>query len=271
MLRKAFVTVALVAATASAASAADLGGSIKDGYASERVYHPFSWTGFYVGVHGGYGWGKAHGTLGYDDPAFPGVTAADIFPAITGSADVEGAIVGGQIGYNWQAGKTVFGIELDGSWTDITGSKSVTTTDTFTTWNIDTEVQALAALRGRLGFLLSPTFLLYGTGGFALGSIETSNAVSCVGCPIDPWATGSEKKTHLGWTVGGGAEWAMGGGWSLKAEYQYIDLGSEKHTFVGTAHSGLVPVGGGLFDYRSDSVDHDLTLHVAKVGLNYRF
>jgi outer membrane immunogenic protein len=76
---------------------------------------------------------------------------------------------------------------------------------------------------------------------------------------------------HVGWTLGGGLEWALSRNLSIKAEYLYVNLGEEHHKFVGTARSGLVSVGGGMFDYRSDGMHQEIDLHTVRLGLNYRF
>src|SRR5262245_32833622 len=102
---------------------------------------------------------------------------------------------------------------------------------------LTTESNWVATLRGRVGVALD-RLLIYGTGGVAWGGIESSNAVTCVGCPIAPWATGTSSRTHTGWAAGAGAEYMLGSAWSIRAEYLFVDLGEDKHQFVGTAHSG---------------------------------
>lgn len=229
----------------------------------------YNWSGLYLGGHVGYMSGEFAGALTYDDPAFPGIKGSDIFSPHTGSVDAEGFIGGGQIGFNVQHGRLVWGIVADISGTDVSETASFTTKDGNTTWNIGADIDYVGTVRGKIG-LATGSLFLYGTGGFAYAGISANNAVSCVGCPIDPWATGASDKVHTGWVVGGGGEVKLAPRLSLGVEYLYVDLGNEQHTFVGTAHSGTVPVGGGMFDYRSDGIDMDYDFQTVRVLLNYQ-
>lgn len=244
--------------------------------ATAQAEGPKAWSGLYIGAHGGAVWGSSTGTLGYDDAAFPGVTAADIFADTKREFDFKGWSGGGNIGWNWQSGPMVFGIEADMSAVHNTETKfSATTADTFTTWNMESRLYSLGTLRGRLGVSLHDNFMVYGTAGGAWGLVETSNKVTCVGCPTDPWAEGTERKSHLGFAAGGGAEWLLHPNVSLRVEYLYVNLGSVKHTFVGTALSGLpadeTSPGSGVYHYKSDSFDHDLTFQTVRGGINIKF
>ena len=152
----------------------------------------YNWTGFYVGINGGGGWGRS-------DVSAP-------FPS--GSFDTSGGLVGGTIGYNWQMNQIVFGVEGDGDWSDIRGSAPCagTTCQVRNDW--------LATARGRLGYAFD-RFLPYVTGGAAFGNIRTNIA-----------GVGSADESKAGWTVGGGVEYGLSGPWSIKAEYLYVDLGN---------------------------------------------
>jgi outer membrane immunogenic protein len=232
---------------------------------------PANWSGLYVGAHGGWASSSTSGTLGYNDAAFPGFTAADIFnPVERDLSDADGWLGGVQIGYNHQISALVIGLEADIAHVEGDASGSFTSADTFTTWNIDSDIHSLATLRGRLGFAAGP-LLPYVTGGFAWARSDAENAVTCVGCPVTPWATGDSTESHFGWVAGGGVEWALGSGWSLKSEYLYVDLGRQNHQFVGTAMSGTKEVSPGIYDYRSDSFDSEMTLQTVRLGVNYRF
>ncbi|MGH6684445.1 MAG: outer membrane protein [Pseudolabrys sp.] len=151
---------------------------------------PYNWTGLYVGINGGYGWGTS-------DVAAP-------FP---GSFDTTGGLVGGTLGYNWQMGQAVFGLEGDIDWTDLRGSGAcgVTTCEIRNDW--------LSTVRGRLGFAVN-RFLPFVTGGAAFGNIKNSIA-----------GVGDADETKAGWTLGGGVEAAIAGPWTAKIEYLYADLG----------------------------------------------
>lgn len=230
------------------------------------------WTGFYIGVHGGQVAAAEAGTLGYNDPAFPGITAADIFASTSRSIKATGWLGGLHAGYNYQAAWLVFGVEADMAHVDVTGTTSATSVDTFTTWSITSKFHSLGTLRGRLGLAAGPV-LLYGTAGLAWALVDTSNAWTCVGCPVAPWGEGKSNESHLGVAAGGGIEWMISEHWVVRAEYLFMSFGSVGHTFVGTAHSGTVPVAGqpGLFEYRSDSLRHDLQAQSARLGLSFKF
>lgn len=159
----------------------------------------FSWTGFYLGINGGYAWGHSDWNNG---------------PMGNISMNVKGAMVGGTLGYNLQTGNWVWGLEgdIDASWADgssIAGAPGTACggagCETKNTW--------FATGRGRIGFAFD-RFLPFLTGGAAGGNIKAT-----------PAAGGSVNKTKLGWTVGAGVEWAFSGAWSAKAEYLYADLG----------------------------------------------
>lgn len=175
----------------------------------------FSWTGAYVGINGGYGWG----------------TSTFSAPFATGSFDVSGGLVGGTLGYNYQVGQTVFGVEGDIDWSSIQGS-------TFCGVTCETRNNWLSTVRGRLGYSFD-RFMPYVTGGLAVGDIETNIA-----------GIGSGRDTKAGWTVGGGVEAVLDGPWTAKVEYLYVDLG-RGGTVLGS--------------------DAEFKSHVVRGGVNYRF
>ena len=154
----------------------------------------FSWSGFYVGVNAGYGWGKA-----------------DLSNAI-GSASVstKGGLFGVTFGYNLQTGVWVWGFEGDLDMSTVKGTDS-----SLVICALGCEVKQtwLGTMRGRIGYAFD-RWLPYFTGGLAFGDVKTS-----IG-------TGSVAKTQTGWTLGVGTEYAWSGPWSVKFEYLYVDLGS---------------------------------------------
>jgi outer membrane immunogenic protein len=200
----------------SAAQAADLPRRATMPAKAPIYAAPYSWTGAYLGINGGYGWGSGDNTV----------------PFSTGSFDVNGGVVGGTLGYNFQSGAAVFGLEGDIDWSGIKGSTACggTSCETSNTW--------LGTARGRLGYAAG-NFLPYITGGAAFGNIKNSIA-----------GFGDASDTKLGWTVGGGVEAAINGPWSAKVEYLYVDLGS-----------GATVAG-------SDTKFHT---NLVRAGLNYRF
>jgi outer membrane immunogenic protein len=220
-----------------------------------------------------------------------------------------GVIGGGQIGYNWQASPAVvFGIETDIQASDIKGSTGcivtcgtgVVTTPIFTNFPVvftDDSVRHrldwFGTVRGRLGYSTGPS-LFYVTGGFAYGDVERSGNVVgtttsslCVpicGVPTSTVALGPVGGTSLnsfagsyaartlktGWTIGGGLESKIWNNWSVKAEYLYVDLGSNTDVYntVFTKGGGGAYVGTVAAVRTETSTNRD---HIFRVGLNYHF
>ncbi|MFZ1109173.1 MAG: outer membrane protein [Rhodomicrobium sp.] len=232
------LTSALALASANAADLyrGPVGGGLKDG-----PYVPVAtWTGFYVGVNGGYGWqsdseGGYPGYSSYDVPAYGGIKA-------------DGGFGGGQIGYNWQGWvhpNLVFGIEADFQGADIKASASP--------YGAITEQGSLdwfGTVRGRLGYATERT-LFYFTGGFAYGGLK-------LGGTNVAGTTFNYDDTATGYVLGGGIEYKISPAWSLKAEYQYLDLGKREPVDA----SGKTP---DLVSYTDEA------LHTVRVGLNYHF
>lgn len=155
----------------------------------------YNWTGFYVGINGGGGWGDSQWSSGSGtSPSFNNT----------------GALVGGTVGYNWQYNQFVFGVEGDIDWSNIRGSGGgaacpVASCETRNNW--------LGTVRGRIGYAFD-RFLPYVTGGLAVGDIKA-----------DAGTAGSTSQTNAGWTVGAGLEVAITGPLTAKIEYLYTDLG----------------------------------------------
>jgi outer membrane immunogenic protein len=166
----------------------------------------FNWSGFYVGVHGGYGWGSSS----FTDPTFS-----------TGGFDTDGWLLGGLVGVNHQIGQTVLGAEADINWTNFEGS-----TPCGGGIVCSTSVDWFGTLRGRLGYA-ADRFMPYVTGGLAFGKVEAGAS-----------GFGSASDTRFGWTIGAGAEYAIAQNISWKTEYLYVDLGKFD---CGPACSGAGP------------------------------
>jgi outer membrane immunogenic protein len=206
MNRVAVACVGLWALAGSAAGAADLAPYYQPGPAYNPIY---TWTGFYVGINGGGGWGRSQ---------WDGV---DTF-------DVSGGLIGGTVGYNWQFGQAVLGAEGDIDWSGIKG-----TTTVLCPGGCETRNKWLATVRGRLGYAFD-RFLPYVTGGLAVGDINASLPL-----PVLPGGSISTA----GWTVGAGLEVGVVSNVSLKAEYLYVDLGN----FNCGLNCGLPPGGNVSF------------------------
>jgi outer membrane immunogenic protein len=188
MKRMFFVLASLAALTGSAA-AADLSRPAPQQYYKAPVAQlAYSWTGFYLGINGGGGFGRS---------------AWDT----TGGFNTSGGLVGGTAGYNYQVGQAVFGVEGDIDWADISG-----TTNNGCAFGCRTKDDWLSTVRGRIGYA-ADRFMPFITGGGAFGDIK-ANTLGFSG-----------SDTRAGWTIGGGLEFALAQNWTAKAEYLYVDLG----------------------------------------------
>jgi outer membrane immunogenic protein len=227
----------------------------------------YDWTGFYIGLNGGYSWGRS--ATDY--------TVAGL-PVFSTTQKLNGWVAGGQAGYNWQFNRNwVFGVEAD---IQATGQKGTATLAgvtvcppagvavfpcTTTTGSFEQKLPWLGTARLRLGFLPSDHWMLYVTGGLAYGEVETTatvnTAVAFAGGPViaSASAVASANTTRAGWTVGGGAEWVISGPWTAKLEYLYVDLGTVSNTFTGLG--AFTPL----------TTSSHVTDNIVRVGLNYRF
>lgn len=233
-----------------------------------------NWTSAYIGLHGGYAWGGWDAAPSYDPGTgpIPGVFGKD-----QRDIDAEGWLAGGQVGFNVQSGSVVWGVEIDGAWSNAEESKAFVTPDKLYKWDITTRLDNLGTIRGRLGYLVTPSILLYGTAGLAFGQTSGDLTVTSKDGfdPPQVTAVGDASENHLGWTVGGGMEWVIGGKWSLKADYLYIDLGSVNYRLTGTAYPDKNPCVGPVssscsFPHTTDSLKGELDIHTIRFGLNYK-
>ncbi|MGH6801633.1 MAG: outer membrane protein, partial [Methylocella sp.] len=242
MLRRTLLASAGAMALTGAAFAADL-----PSRAPPPVYLPpppvFTWTGLYVGLNAGYEWAASRSVNTTAVPVFAAPTfeteLALSSALATGTAHVNpnGFIGGGQIGYNLQwANNFVVGIEADIqgiAGTNRTGSFSGSGNPTaFPAETIVSTVQSnkrinyLGTVRGRVGFLMTPTLLIYGDGGLAYGGVEAATGIGQTNLPFGGFGSfGNISNSRVGWTAGGGLEWLFAPNWSAKVEYLYYDLG----------------------------------------------
>ncbi|MBL8591381.1 MAG: porin family protein [Devosia sp.] len=236
----------LLAATAmvSVATAADL--IVEQDVAEAAIAAAHDWSGGYVGAHIGYGWGTAEAV---DTDAGGGFFDEDT--GETFSVDASGFLAGLQAGANWQMDSIVLGVEGQVGFLSASGENFLEPEpDNFGTLDFGW----YADLTGRLGFA-ADSALFYLKGGVAAARVETTFG-DLVDGSLDPDtdSTGSFAGTRFGWTVGAGIEMALDDNWSVKAEYQYYDLGTEE-----------------LVDIQGDTADVSFTAQTVKVGLNYGF
>jgi outer membrane immunogenic protein len=250
------------AAMIAPAAAADIYGrgdglSLKDA----PIVDVFTWTGLYVGIHGGYATGDWDGTLTYDPGTGP---LNGIFDPAHRSIDGDGFTGGIQAGFNWQTrSPIVIGLEADVSWADLDGDNNFLTKDGFVNWRIKQELDWYATVRGRLGYSFG-RFLIYGTGGVAFGKTEADEVVTqCCLPPDNITARASADDDRIGWAAGAGLEWMIRPNWSLKGEWLHVDLGDGDQRFVGT---NFITNG----KHTTDSFPGDLEFDTFTVGLNYK-
>jgi opacity protein-like surface antigen len=218
----------------------------------------YNWTGFYIGAYAGATWGDS-------DWTFVGI-------GTTTDPRFAGAAVGGQVGFNYQVGSWVFGVEGDIGWANAKGAKACPNGFFFT---CQTHVDQIAMVTGRVGYA-SDRSLFYVKGGFATADVELQTHFNpqsqplligllvppCAGpvtfgqfgfqasstCPVE-----RASRNASGWTVGAGFEFGLTDNWSARGEYMYYDLGTERYALP------------------SGAVDADLTGNLVRVGLNYRW
>lgn len=234
---------ALVAGT-GAASAADLPARVYT-KAPPMVVQAYNWTGFYAGVNAGIGFGRSK----TDVATFGGLV--DPHSRVGGL----GGLGGAQIGYNWQAGNMfglgniVFGVEADIQGAGLEDNRTSFVAPGGNNIDVHQKLDWFGTARGRIGVASGPVFS-YFTGGFAYGNVKTN-----ISDPIGGTFNDSYSSTRTGWTIGSGVEAALGGNWTGKVEYLYVDLGTQSGT------NALVP-----YSYSSE-----IREHIFRAGLNYRF
>jgi outer membrane immunogenic protein len=296
------VALSVLSVSSAAAIAADLSLPPRP-YApyAPAYYHSavvYEWTGFYVGLSagGGFGLGGIHNnvTSALCSVAFIGLgcdldqASSAAVAAVPGGFDTHpsGFIGGGQIGYNYQMGWFVWGVEADFSGADIGGSASKTVRATgldliapavivnTATGTANQKLDWLGTLRGRVGFVPFTPLLVYATGGLAYGHVsidttlsETATVTGVPGvCPCSATSTASTSSTQFGWTAGGGVEWMFAPHWSLKAEFLYYNLGTVSTNMT------LVQLNGGVpFTTIGITSTANVKGDIARGGINYRF
>lgn len=176
----------------SIASGPAFGADLSRSYPAPAPFSAFSWAGPYFGANLGYQWGSVANS----------------------SADPHGLLGGLQLGYNWQSGQFLFGVETDAQ---LTGADDTSGGQKFSNpW--------FGTLRGRAGVAVTDNMLVYGTGGFAYGKGRLE-------------ITGStESHAHFGWTAGAGLEVGLTPNWSAKVEYLFVNLADERYSLTGLDH-----------------------------------
>ncbi len=243
------------------ASAADIPAAPM--YKAPAAVMVFSWTGLYLGANVGGHWGNDAITTTADVPNFGAVSAANIDALSPTNLKPNGFVGGLQAGYNWQVNNFVLGVEADANYLSGQASRALVflgpapaAGDTLTN---RTRANSLVTLRPRAGVTFDRS-LLYITGGLAVGTIKTTDSMSTFGGAL--LATTNTTKTRMGWTLGGGWEYAFASSWTAKVEYLYVDLGK---------FDVAIACAAGCVSANDVVVHHKYTDHIARLGINYRF
>jgi outer membrane immunogenic protein len=240
-------SAAMLLGATQMASAADLAPAYTKAPVQVEVWN---WTGFYIGGHIGAGWGTTESSL--DSIAAPGLGTTPLGLALTQNSP-SGFLGGGQIGYNFQSGWAVFGVQADIAGLDVKG-----TTPCLVVLSCTSDTNWLATVSGRVGAVVADKTLVYVKGGAAwLNSTNSFTAPAGLGLGA---IGGSADSTSLGWLLGFGAEYAFTRNWSAFIEYDYMDF---EKTSVSINSTG--PLGATA----NTTIQNKLS--IAKVGVNYRF
>ena len=299
-MKRALSVAALMVALTGSALAADLP-SYKAPPPAPLPPPPL-WTGFYVGLNAGGTWANSNSvttgvapiaTIG-DFPHGGGAAQQASYlgaMALTTSGTVPinggGFIGGGQIGYNWQfwGGRLVAGVETDIQ--GVAGSGSSKTLGTLAPVTVPQNageayvggisstkrLDYIGTVRGRLGWLFTPTLLIYGTGGLAYGGVQTStsvfnaNTVLCCNQLPPIFGASAFSDTRVGWTAGAGLEWMFMPNWSAKVEYLYYDLGTVSSAFFIPAIDNVT----GFRAFFAGQTRARFNGNIVRAGVNYHF
>jgi outer membrane immunogenic protein len=255
-MKKIILATVLAGIGSTAALAADLGARTYT-KAPAMMAAVSNWSGFYIGGNVGYGWGNGNTDI---SPSVNGFNMT----AVTVDSQPKGIIGGGQIGYNWQWGAIVSGFEADIQGSGVKGTTRTALTNSLgpTTALVGSELSWLGTLRGRFGVVVTPDLLLYGTGGLAYGKVSDSTNVTIADPPFNDTWPASTQQTKSGWVAGAGVEWMFTRGWSAKAEYLHVDLGSSSKN---AKDEITVPISVTI----KNTWQHQY--EIVRLGLNYHF
>jgi len=241
-MKKILGGLVLSAFLAAPAMAADMRMPVKA--APAPIITMYSWTGCYIGGHAGYAWSKKRV---YDDLGFE---------IVEFNHEPDGFIAGGQIGCNlWQRDRWVFGIEGQVSWADIDDEVPFDPTITFASSGFRTEIDIIGSIAARFGYAFGATGQ---TLAFVKGGAAFVHEKFYATGPIAGLNYQSDGELRWGWMVGGGLEHALGGNWSVKAEYNYSHFGKDNFSLC-----------NGLGDCDTYGVKQHV--HLVKFGINYKF
>src|SRR6476469_8681500 len=201
----------------------------------------YNWTGFYIGGNGG--WGQSNSCLNLD--------GFGIFGFADGCASRSGCLVGGQIGYRWQASQWVFGVEAQGDWADLSHTRPSLFDPTV---SLRTKTDGIGLFTGQIGYAWNQA-LFYVKGGAAVTSNRFSVLENVFGTEL-----AAASSTRWGGTVGVGFEYGFTPNWSFGVEYNHLFMGDANNSFTGPA----VPAA-----FVNNRITQDVDMVTARI--NYRF
>lgn len=233
-------TVGLIALGMAPASAADLAARPYT-KAPPMISPMYDWSGFYIGVNGG--WGNQRNCF---------TSVAPFTLGAEGCHDTDGGVAGGQIGYRWQSAAWVFGLEAQGNWADLRGSNESLL---FPGSTNRSEMNAFGLFTGQVGWAWNNT-LLYVKGGAAVTDTRHDIITDATGAVFGQ----SGDSTQWGGVLGAGLEFGFAPNWSAGVEYDHIFMGDRNTNFADPATGALVA---------SDRITGDVDLVTVRV--NYRW
>lgn len=239
----------------------------------------FTWTGCYLGINGGWIGQETSYTTGrqllapFGDPN-AATPAENALLTHSYSSSQSGGTLGGQFGCQYQWGWFVLGGEWDANWAGVKDDNTFayTAAATNNVWSprqewTHTQMDWFTTARVRVGAAWWDRVLVYATGGLAMASVDSYTHVAFndgTNPFFIPQHFGAYRESRIGWTVGGGIEWAFAANWTAKAEFLYIDLGSDDYISPRTTFNGTT-------DTRVWASSVDTQAYVARVGINYLF
>jgi len=238
-------TVAMVA-FAGSASAADLAARPYT-KAPAMIAAVYDWSGFYIGANGGYGSSRK---------CWDNITTAGVLVAADGCHDATGGVVGGQVGYRWQAGTWVFGLEAQGDWADLKGRNRSLFDARF---DNESKINAFGLFTGQIGYAAN-NVLFYVKGGAAV----VSDRFRSFNTGTNVQVSSTSDDSRWGGTVGVGLEYGFAPNWSAGIEYDHLFMGNRNYNFV---NNGVFAAAGTAF--ASDRIRQDVDLITVRV--NYKF
>jgi outer membrane immunogenic protein len=251
-----FGLLAFAAAGAGSAVAADI--AARPGPPPPAAAPAFisDWAGFYIGINGGGGWG--HETFNLSE--FDSRTQFTVPP----NASPKGGVFGFQAGHNWQWGPVVGGLEVDFDGADLTSSTTfIPIPPPIATATLDKKIDELASVRARLGYLIFPNWLLYGTTGIGWGHDRFTTAAASLSGPFLA-ATQTSDLNMFGWVVGVGLEYKFANNWLIRGEWLHYDFGR----VTDPNNSGVL---NGPNFFAIDNGNVRTTVDVARAALSWKF